>query len=137
MSARKQRLPAPRACPFAEPKSQGDFVGRSTAYGEIAGLNSIFSRAEKPANRGPPPSWGGGAARAPPRPPKRGARGRPGPVDTRRRGEPRLRQARHRSSRRWRYVADPMSIALYENSKSDWLPVLLKIDRHFGERGLF
>jgi hypothetical protein len=37
----------------------------------------------------------------------------------------------------WRYIADPMSIALYENSKSDWLPVLLKIDRHFGERGLF
>ncbi len=37
----------------------------------------------------------------------------------------------------WRYVADPMSIALYENKKSDWLPVLLEIDRHFGERGLF
>ncbi|MDR3525954.1 MAG: hypothetical protein P4L57_01655 [Rhizomicrobium sp.] len=37
----------------------------------------------------------------------------------------------------WRYIADPMSIALYENSESDWLPLLLKIDRHFGARGLF
>ena len=37
----------------------------------------------------------------------------------------------------WRYIADPMSIALYENAKSDWLPTLLKIDRHFGARGLF
>lgn len=37
----------------------------------------------------------------------------------------------------WRYIADPMSIALYEMQTSDWLPILLRIDRHFGERGLF
>ena len=37
----------------------------------------------------------------------------------------------------WRFIADPMSIALYEMKKSDWLPILLRIDRHFGERGLF
>jgi len=37
----------------------------------------------------------------------------------------------------WRYIADPMSIALYENKTSDWLPTLLAIDRHFGARGLF
>ena len=37
----------------------------------------------------------------------------------------------------WRYIADPMSIALYEMPTSDWLPILLRIDRHFGERGLF
>jgi len=37
----------------------------------------------------------------------------------------------------WRFIADPMSIALYEMKKSDWLPILLRIDRHFGERGIF
>ena len=37
----------------------------------------------------------------------------------------------------WRYIAAPMSMALYENETSDWLPILLRIDRHFGERGLF